>query len=588
MIKYSKNIISWSIMLIPLFWILGVKFIFVQICAFIILLLNIKNKDFFKRLNKDIYTKLFVLFIVGFILSNIMGVIMNPLNFELKEFISSFYHLSYWVSGIIITIYLVNSTTLIEEYGMIKNSIYILAFFQVIIFGLSLIQWFFGDIWTSAHGLTYNIFSFIRNNNFLSEVTSINLSFVDWIGEKIRYRFNGFYTYPATAGITTLYVLCYLGGVNKFKNNKKNNTIFKYFIIFILCICIYLTRSRMVYLSIFTGFIFTGLIYLISKKNIKYIVYMLLLLVITILILIFGFDIIDKVILSRPASSIDRFNVYMYGIKVGLEYPLFGVGDKFHVEGIYLLIGSHSTYINLLVKSGFVGLIFVLSALGVIITKIFKNKSKIGSIKSRNLWLTTSFLFFTTIIWMGTEEIDWPPITIFIFFINIAIILSFDKFANKFNKEAYKNLKICFPTSSGGHLTHLLQIKDFWKDKDRFWVTFKKIDAESALKNEKVYWCYYPTNRNFKNLIKNSILAFKIIYREKPELIISTGAAPAIPFFYIGKLFGSRLVYIEVYDRVDLSTLSGKIIYPICDEFIIQWEEQRKHYKDSKLLGGLF
>ena len=123
-----------------------------------------------------------------------------------------------------------------------------------------------------------------------------------------------------------------------------------------------------------------------------------------------------------------------------------------------------------------------------------------------------------------------------------------------------------------------------WENKERFWVTFKKIDAESALRKEKVYWCYYPTNRNVKNLLKNTFLAIKIIFKERPDLIISTGAAPAIPFFYIGKIFGAKLIYIEVYDRLDLPTLSGKFIYPICDEFLIQWEEQRKYYKDSKTI----
>ena len=149
-------------------------------------------------------------------------------------------------------------------------------------------------------------------------------------------------------------------------------------------------------------------------------------------------------------------------------------------------------------------------------------------------------------------------------------------------------MKICFITSSGGHLTHLIQLKDWWKDKERFWVTFEKEDSKSILKNEKKYWCYFPTNRNIKNLIKNTFLAIKILRREKPDIIISTGAAPAIPFFYLGKIFGAKLVYIEVYDRIDKPTLTGKIVYPISDLFVLQWEEQRKFYPKGEMLGGLF
>ncbi|NOW06492.1 PssD/Cps14F family polysaccharide biosynthesis glycosyltransferase [Clostridium beijerinckii] len=149
-------------------------------------------------------------------------------------------------------------------------------------------------------------------------------------------------------------------------------------------------------------------------------------------------------------------------------------------------------------------------------------------------------------------------------------------------------MKVCFITSSGGHLTHLIQLKEWWKDKERFWVTFEKEDSKSILKYEKKYWCYFPTNRNIKNLIKNTFLSIKILLKEKPDLIVSTGAAPAIPFFYIGKLFGAKVVYIEVYDRIEKPTITGKVVYPISDLFILQWEEQKKFYPRGQVLEGLF
>lgn len=149
-------------------------------------------------------------------------------------------------------------------------------------------------------------------------------------------------------------------------------------------------------------------------------------------------------------------------------------------------------------------------------------------------------------------------------------------------------MKICFITSSGGHLTHLVKLKEWWKDKERFWVTFDKEDSRSILKDEKKYWCYFPTNRNILNLLRNTYLAISILLKEKPNLIISSGAAPAIPFFYIGKLLGIKVVYIEVYDRIDKPTITGKIVYPISDLFILQWDEQKKFYPKGEVLGGLF
>ena len=94
-------------------------------------------------------------------------------------------------------------------------------------------------------------------------------------------------------------------------------------------------------------------------------------------------------------------------------------------------------------------------------------------------------------------------------------------------KKQLKDMKIALVGSSGGHLTHLYQLKDFWKNKERFWVTFDKEDANSVLDGEKIYHCYFPTNRNIKNLIRNTFLAIKVLFKERPDIIISSGAAVA-------------------------------------------------------------
>lgn len=149
-------------------------------------------------------------------------------------------------------------------------------------------------------------------------------------------------------------------------------------------------------------------------------------------------------------------------------------------------------------------------------------------------------------------------------------------------------MKVCLVGSSGGHLTHLYMLKPFWNSKERFWVTFDKEDARSLLENEKMYSCYYPTNRSIKALIKNTKLAWNVLREEKPDLIISSGAAVAVPFFYVGKLMGAKLVYIEIIDRIDKSTMTGKMVYPIVDAFIVQWEEMKKVYPKAINLGSIF
>ena len=151
-----------------------------------------------------------------------------------------------------------------------------------------------------------------------------------------------------------------------------------------------------------------------------------------------------------------------------------------------------------------------------------------------------------------------------------------------------KKIKVCLVGSSGGHLMHLYMLKPFWENMDRFWATFDKEDARSLLKDEKVYPVYYPSNRSIKALIINTHRAIKILRKERPDLIISSGAAPAIPFFWIGKLLGAKTIYIEVFDRIDKPTISGKICYPVTDKFIVEWEEMKQVYKKAINLGSIF
>ncbi|MCR5233148.1 MAG: UDP-N-acetylglucosamine--LPS N-acetylglucosamine transferase [Lachnospiraceae bacterium] len=149
-------------------------------------------------------------------------------------------------------------------------------------------------------------------------------------------------------------------------------------------------------------------------------------------------------------------------------------------------------------------------------------------------------------------------------------------------------MKVCLVSSSGGHLTHLYMLKPFWENRDHFWVTFDKEDARSLLEGEKMYPCYYPSNRSLKAMLINTFKAFKILRKERPQLIVSCGAAVAVPFFYVGKLFGAKLIYIEVFDRIDSSSLTGRLVYPVADKFVVQWEEMKKIYPKAINLGSIF
>jgi UDP-N-acetylglucosamine:LPS N-acetylglucosamine transferase len=141
--------------------------------------------------------------------------------------------------------------------------------------------------------------------------------------------------------------------------------------------------------------------------------------------------------------------------------------------------------------------------------------------------------------------------------------------------------------SSGGHLAQLLALRPWWGERDRSWVTFPTPDAKSQLPDEKVTWAHYPTTRNIPNLIRNLGLAYRLLRRQRPAVVLSTGAGVAVPFFVLCWLRGIPTVYLEVYDRIDSPTLTGRLVRPFTRLFLVQWEEQRKFYPGSVVVGPL-
>ncbi len=148
-------------------------------------------------------------------------------------------------------------------------------------------------------------------------------------------------------------------------------------------------------------------------------------------------------------------------------------------------------------------------------------------------------------------------------------------------------LKLALIASSGGHLFQLSSLKEFWGDKDHFWVSFKTEDAKYLLKEENVYWAYFPTNRNIRNLIRNLFLAFKIIKKEKPDAIISTGAGIAVPFILLGRFFGIKTLYLESITRNKELSLSGRLVYPFVDKLLVQWPQLAEKYKKAEFKGRI-
>ena len=76
-----------------------------------------------------------------------------------------------------------------------------------------------------------------------------------------------------------------------------------------------------------------------------------------------------------------------------------------------------------------------------------------------------------------------------------------------------------------------------------------------------------------------------------PHLILTNGPGTCLPIIYLSyilKLFGNvnRIVYIESFARVNTLSLTGRLVYPVVDRFIVQWP--MKNWPNAECVGKLY
>lgn len=155
-------------------------------------------------------------------------------------------------------------------------------------------------------------------------------------------------------------------------------------------------------------------------------------------------------------------------------------------------------------------------------------------------------------------------------------------------------MKICLECAEGGHLDEMLNIIEAFYGNDIFFITTKAPSTECLSKEYNVYYArkQYETDTKVAIYIRELFLIsklffslFLILLKERPKLIVSTGGGSTIPLFYLGKLLGIKLIYIESLARTDNPSLTGRIVHPITDVFLVQWNSMLKFYKNAKFWG---
>ena len=155
-----------------------------------------------------------------------------------------------------------------------------------------------------------------------------------------------------------------------------------------------------------------------------------------------------------------------------------------------------------------------------------------------------------------------------------------------------KKKKVMFISSTGGHLSELLELKSLFGYYDSTIITEKTPDnADLGDKYSNVYYLLYGTRHHPFSyifiLLANCFISLFYFLKFRPKYIVTTGTHTAGPMCYIGKIFRSKIIYIETMANSSTKTATGKLIYPIADLFVVQWEEMLKLYPKAVYWGWI-
>ncbi len=155
-------------------------------------------------------------------------------------------------------------------------------------------------------------------------------------------------------------------------------------------------------------------------------------------------------------------------------------------------------------------------------------------------------------------------------------------------------IKVMFISSTGGHLSELLQLNSLFSKYDYQIVTEKTKSTKNLTKKYSghINYLMFGTKDHLFTypfrLFYNCLKSFYFYLKYQPDVIITTGAHTAGPMCCLGKIFGSKIIYIESFANINTKTLTGRIIYHFADLFVVQWKGMLELYPDAIYGGKIF
>lgn len=149
-----------------------------------------------------------------------------------------------------------------------------------------------------------------------------------------------------------------------------------------------------------------------------------------------------------------------------------------------------------------------------------------------------------------------------------------------------KRRRVLAVASGGGHWVQLLRLRDAFEGHDCAFVTVQRSYAEQV-SGARFYRVLDATRWDRLRLIGMVLQLAWVLLRERPDVVVTTGAAPGVAALRLGKWLGARTVWIDSIANVEALSMSGERVRGFTDLWLTQWPELAKpegpHYRGAVL-----
>jgi len=398
---------QWAVIGAPLWWVLGLNLFFYHFFALVIFLGMVHRYD---RQQRPIHVSATSILLLLIVAAYGFSVGIHSFSSDASRVVAASYNLSFWVMGLMVIVVLTNTFT---REG-VRHFLNAFLVFSCVTAVLAIVGWsaiLLGLQTVIFPTPLYGLGQLLGRTVLVENSLSVVFLELDWFVSLGRPRFNVYSPYPTAAGGIFMIVLMMLFTWASIRNKLKNPLFIALFLVNLMALGMTLSRMSMI------AFLLSTMIVFVFQKQ-RSLPWILISLILIALVTPWIDKVVEIILGAREGSNISRAELYIYSLEQLRSVDwILGLGLKPREEVFHFPIGSHSTYLSLLFKSGMIGFLsFVIFQITLLVRWYTLKRAVLERREDFLFWRGLGLVFVAMGFWMLTEDIDAPQLLAFLYF----------------------------------------------------------------------------------------------------------------------------------------------------------------------------